>query len=143
MTGTTESRTTGDHVDAPAETTGALRTALTGTWTTELDNDGAPAFGLSAFSADGGVTAMQLTTRNIGLGTWRASGLDTFEYSFRILAAGENNELIGVAHVKVDARFVSETRWEGVGGAQFYSPQGELLRGHRGNKVVGTRYGID
>jgi hypothetical protein len=126
-----------------APVTRDIQALLTGTWTTELDNDGKPAFGLSSFSADGGVTAMQLTTTNIGLGNWKATGPDTFEYNFHILAANEAKELIGEAHIHVEARFVSETRWEGSGGATFYSPTGERLRGHSGHKVVATKYGID
>ncbi|MDF9816839.1 hypothetical protein [Streptomyces sp. SPB162] len=116
---------------------------LVGTWTTELDNDGEPTFGLVSFSADGGVTSTQTNTKNIGLGNWALTGEDTFEYNFHILATDEAGKLVGEAHINVEGEFVSDTRWEGLGGASFYDPQGNRQRGHGGSKVVAVKYGID
>jgi hypothetical protein len=139
MTEATELRAADALDDTTAQ---ALRDKLVGSWTTELDNEGKPAFGLSQFSADGGVIAMQITTKNIGLGSWKATGPNSFEYAFHILAAGENGEFVGEAHVRVNGTFVSDTRWEGTGGAAFYAPDGKQLSGHTGNTVVGNKFGV-
>ncbi|MFD9004799.1 hypothetical protein ACFV0T_28210 [Streptomyces sp. NPDC059582] len=116
---------------------------LAGTWTTQLDDDGKAVPGLVSFAADGGVVSTQLNTKNIGLGTWRSTGPDTFEYSFHILAADPEGKHVGEAHVRVEGEFVSESRWQGTGGADFYDPHGNKLRGHSGSKVTADKFGID
>ncbi|SDL64691.1 hypothetical protein SAMN04488074_112164 [Lentzea albidocapillata subsp. violacea] len=116
---------------------------LVGSWKTDLEDDGRSVFGLASFSSDGGVVSTQLNTRNIGLGNWRSTGADTFEYSFHILAANPEGEHVGEAHVKVEGRFVSDSEWQGLGGATFYSPEGKALRSHGGSKVKATKFGID
>lgn len=115
---------------------------LVGTWTTQLDDDGKAVPGLVSFAADGGVVSTQLNTKNIGLGTWRSTGPDTFEYSFHILAADPEGKHVGEAHVRVEGEIVSESRWQGTGGADFYDPQGSKLRGHAGSKVTADKFGI-
>lgn len=129
--------------DAPDAVAGAVSGQLNGTWTTELDNDGEPTFGLASFCDDGTVTAMQVNVKNIGLGNWVTTGPETFEYNFHILATDAAGAYVGQAHVYVEGRLESGARWVGVGGATFYDPQGKRLRGHSGSRVVGTKYGID
>ncbi len=124
-------------------TPATLAARLSGTWTTELDNDGEPTLGLASFAVDGRVTAMQVNVKNIGLGNWAETGPDTFEYNFHILAVNEANEYVGQAHVYVEGRLVSASRWEGEGGATFYDPAGKRLRSHTGSRVVATKFGID
>lgn len=112
---------------------------LIGTWNTQLDDDGKTVPGLVTFSADGGVVSVQANTKNIGLGTWRSTGADTFEYGFRILAVNDEGTYVGQAHVRVEAEFVSATGWQGTGGADFHDPQGIKLRGHSGSKVTADK----
>ncbi|MFJ4538830.1 hypothetical protein ACIP39_23145 [Streptomyces tibetensis] len=116
---------------------------LVGTWTTQLDDDGKAVPGLVSFSADGTVVSTQLNTKNIGLGTWRATGPESFEYGFHILAADPEGNHVGEAHVRVSGEFVSDTEWQGTGGAEFFDPQGTKLRGHAGSKVTAGKFGID
>jgi hypothetical protein len=116
---------------------------LVGTWTTHLDDDGKAVPGLVSFSADGSVVSTQLNTKNIGLGTWRVTGSGTFEYGFHILAADPEGKHVGEAHVRVSGEFVSDTEWQGTGGAEFFDPQGTKLRGHAGSKVTAGKFGID
>jgi len=116
---------------------------LTGTWTTELDDDGKIVPGLVTFTADGGVISTQLNTKNIGLGNWRRIGENAFEYNFHILAADPEGAYVGQAHVKVTGEFSSPDEWTGLGGANFYSPAGDKLRGHSGSKVTARKFWID
>lgn len=119
-----------------------VQAQLIGSWTTELDNDGTPALGLVAFSADGGVTSTQLNTKHIGLGTWRATGESTFEYAFHILASDDEGKHVGEARIHVEGEIVDDGTWVGTGGATFYNPEGKSLRGHGGSKVVAKKFGI-
>ncbi|MEU1792661.1 hypothetical protein ACFV6M_05520 [Streptomyces californicus] len=116
---------------------------LVGTWTTELEDDGKSVFGLASFTGDGGVTCYQVNAKNIGLGNWESTGKDSFHYNFHILAVNPQGEHVGEAHVFVAGEFVSDDRWEGTGGANFYSPAGDLLRGHEGSRVTARKFGID
>ncbi|GAA3501754.1 hypothetical protein GCM10019016_088610 [Streptomyces prasinosporus] len=116
---------------------------LVGTWTTWLDDDGKAVPGLVRFTADGGVVSTQVNTRNIGLGSWRSTGPDTFEYGFHILAVDGEGTHVGEAHVRVEGEFVSDTGWQGTGGADFYDPRGTKLRGHGGSKVTAEKFGVD
>ncbi|MEV7467868.1 hypothetical protein AB0O20_15395 [Streptomyces kronopolitis] len=116
---------------------------LAGTWTTELDDDGKKVLGLASFGSEGNVVSTQVNTKNIGLGNWEATGPDTFTYNFHILAVSPEGQHVGEAHVHVEGRFVADDRWEGFGGANFYDPQGNRLRGHAGSKVVARKFGID
>jgi hypothetical protein len=114
-----------------------------GTWTTELDDDGKIVPGLVTFAADGGVISTQLNTKNIGLGNWRRTSENAFEYNFHILAADSEGAYVGQAHIKVDGELISPDEWKGVGGANFYGPTGDKLRGHSGSKVTARKFGID
>ncbi len=116
---------------------------LVGTWTTELDDSGKSVFGLVAFTESGVVTSTQVNTKNIGLGNWESTGPDTFVYNFHILAVNDEGVHIGEAHIHVEGELVADDRWEGTGGANFYDPQGNLLRGHDGAKVTARKFGID
>ncbi|MCM2387216.1 hypothetical protein [Streptomyces albipurpureus] len=116
---------------------------LVGTWTTQLDDDGKAVPGLVRFSADGGVVSTQVNTKSIGLGSWRATGPDTFEYGFHILAVDGEGTHVGEARVRVEGEFTSPTQWQGTGGAEFYDPQGVKRRGHGGSKVTAEKFGAD
>ncbi|MGI5171068.1 hypothetical protein ACQEU3_42625 [Spirillospora sp. CA-253888] len=116
-------------------------TRLVGTWTTRLDDDGRQVPGQVLFTRDGGVVSTQVNTKSLGLGTWRSTGPDSFEYDFRILAVDDEGAHVGEARVHVEGSFVSDVSWHGTGGAQFFSPQGEKLRGHDGSKVTAEKTG--
>ncbi|MGW4648711.1 hypothetical protein [Kitasatospora sp. NPDC004289] len=116
---------------------------LVGTWTTALDDGGKSVPGLVAFSADGRVTSTQVNTKNIGLGNWESTGDGTFSYNFHILAVNEEGVHVGEARVHVEGKLTGDGSWEGTGGANFYDPRGELLRGHDGAKVTARKFGID
>ncbi|MGW2256038.1 hypothetical protein ACWCXH_38740 [Kitasatospora sp. NPDC001660] len=119
-------------------------TRLVGTWTTELDDGGKSVFGLVSFTGDGVVTSTQVNTKNIGLGNWESTGAgSTFRYNFHILAVNDEGVHIGEAHVHVEGELIGDDRWEGTGGANFYDPQGKLLRGHDGAKVTARKFAID
>lgn len=126
-----------------AEATAAVASRLVGSWTTALDNDGVAVPGLVSFTADGNVTSMQLNTKNIGLGTWRATSENTFEYGFHVLAADPEGNHVGEARIKVTGEFTGEGSWQGLGGATFFSPKGEALRGHDGSDVTATKFGVE
>ncbi|MDH6113760.1 hypothetical protein P3T36_005728 [Kitasatospora sp. MAP12-15] len=116
---------------------------LLGTWTTVLDDSGKSVVGLVAFTGDGAVVSTQVNTKNIGLGNWESTGPDAFSYNFHILAVNEEGVHVGEAHIRVEAALLPDGSWEGTGGANFYDPQGKLLRGHDGAKVTARKFGID
>ena len=126
---------TDDHRASVAE-------RLVGTWTTVLDNDGTPVVGLSAFNADGGVILTQLNAKNIGLGNWVATGVDTFVYNAHILAADENGGFKGTAHITVNGTLTAADSWTGDGGATFHDADGQPLRSHGGSAVTATKYHV-
>lgn len=114
-------------------------TRLVGTWATQLDDDGKAVPGQVLFTESGGVISQQVNTKSIGLGTWRLTGANSFEYGFTILAVNDEGTHIGEARVQVEGTFDTDTTWTGTGGANFFNLQGERLRGHGGSKVTAQK----
>ncbi|MDJ0346938.1 hypothetical protein QMK19_12415 [Streptomyces sp. H10-C2] len=123
---------------------GTAERRLPGAWTIEVQHFDTFQPGLTAFTPDGLVLVMHVTTKNIGMGNWSATGRNTFVFNFHILNTDPaSGAYTGQSHMWGNGTFSSDTYWAGTANVAVYDAAGAQVYSHTGDAINGTRVGVD